>query len=126
MTAVTVVSLPANKGYEFRKATFTLFTPTGVPCVGVLEVTEQSWRKEQRRRYAVQELTGADGGRSFLVTKPGGEESYNVFMCSAPSQTEWDTCDCRAYAGRHECVHSQAIRRVVNRGGLPLPTRPKT
>lgn len=120
MPAITVVNLPPNKGYEYRKAMFTLFTPAGTPCVGVLEVVETNGRKEQRRRYAVQEVLGADEGRSFMVTKPGGEDSYNVFMCVSPSQTAWDTCDCKAHSGRHECVHAQSIRRVVNRGGLPV------
>lgn len=114
---LTLVDLPPNKGFPFRKALFNRVSAN--PLVGVLRISEQKKNKEfaPTRKYAVSEdpERPADGVR-YKVTKEGGEEWYFVLLASAGAG--WDVCECRAHETGKQCVHAQALRRIFEKGGF--------
>jgi hypothetical protein len=102
--------------------------PPGCPCTGVLAIV--GGRKSTR--YALTEFPAA-GGRAVRLTKPGGAESYDVFLSS---DRKSGTCTCagftyeatrkadRRHGDRYRtlgCKHLDALDALVENGWLPHP-----
>lgn len=93
------------------------WTPNGddfSPTTGALEVSV----KGVVTCYVVTEYACAWPGRSFHLTKLGGDGSgYDVFVCRHGS--EGDSCTCYANSYRRGvCKHRAAVRKLIDLGKL--------
>lgn len=110
------VSLPPNKTYPLRQASWEHLPLSG--C-GVLEISERK-RVDSRvpriRRYFVQPLGVQPGEIGFRLKKPCGDDETH-FVCLRP-ENQSDECTCTGYLQGGICTHIQALRKLRDGGFL--------
>ncbi|HEY2908670.1 MAG TPA: hypothetical protein VGI99_00400 [Gemmataceae bacterium] len=112
-------ALPSTKS---SRANAVHYTPTG-PDRGTAIIDQTG--KGKIAEYAIVEFH-ADGGRGFRISnRAGGADAYAVFLPFeelADSGMAFESCDCRGFERFGHCKHIAAIRAIVDRGLIALPT----
>ena len=111
-----IIPLEPTKTFRIRQAVWVHLEGLAEGIVGIMEVQES--RREGTRivisRYLLQELY-PDDGRRLRLLKPNDGEVYFVHLARHRHE---DACDCTGFGRQGKCKHTEALRKIADRGGL--------
>ena len=116
---VATIALPPSKKWKERHVTFIKVTPPG-KLGGVIEIRTAGPKGPAHcDRYALREIhSPTKEGRSFRLTKPGGETFYDVFLAEDYVFDVFDSCDCVGFSQHGHCKHLEALKALLEAGHM--------
>lgn len=129
MIRLLQLELPKKDRFYKRTLEWQRYTLKGHYCTGVIEVKEFAGprSKPRPRRYIIEEIRQPATYRSFRCHKPGMIEKYSIELRGGVKRTNLhDRCSCEGFFRGKVCIHIEALRLLIQKGGLPTPKPPRS